>query len=58
VAGAPPGKREHILQWIEEAAFEATRTKRIALAVEKALERAERNLLRREQPGQARRSFA
>ena len=54
----PPGKREHILQWIEEAAFEATRTKRIALAVEKALERAERILLRGEEQGRARRSSA
>jgi uncharacterized protein YdeI (YjbR/CyaY-like superfamily) len=38
----PPGKREHILAWIEQAAHEATRVKRIALAVEKAEERREK----------------
>ena len=38
----PPGKREHILSWIGQAAHEATRVKRIALAVEKAEERREK----------------
>jgi hypothetical protein len=38
----PPGKREHILAWIDEAAREPTRVKRIALAVEKAEERREK----------------
>jgi len=38
----PPGKREHILAWIEDAARETTRVKRIALAVEKAEERREK----------------
>jgi hypothetical protein len=38
----PAGKREHILAWIEEAARETTRLKRIAVAVEKAEERREK----------------
>jgi hypothetical protein len=38
----PPGKREHILAWIDEASREPTRVKRIALAVEKAEERREK----------------
>jgi hypothetical protein len=38
----PPGKREHILAWIDQAAHEATRVKRIVLAVEKAEERREK----------------
>jgi hypothetical protein len=40
----PPGKREHILRWIEEAVHEATREKRVARAVEEALARHERNV--------------
>lgn len=40
----PPGKREHILRWIEEAVHELTREKRIARAVEEALARHERNI--------------
>jgi hypothetical protein len=39
----PPGKREHIVRWIEEATFEATRAKRVALAVETAAGRAEKD---------------
>lgn len=33
----PPGKREHILGWIEKAVHEETRRKRIARSVEEAL---------------------
>ena len=40
----PPGKREHILQWIEQAVHEATRAKRVARAVEEALARHERRI--------------
>jgi hypothetical protein len=40
----PPGKREHILRWIDEAVHEPTREKRIARAVEEALARHERNV--------------
>jgi hypothetical protein len=36
-AALPPGKRHEILQWIEAAAREATRAKRVARAVEEAL---------------------
>jgi hypothetical protein len=39
----PPGKREHILRWIDEAVHEP-REKRIARAVEEALARHERNV--------------
>lgn len=35
--GMPPGKREHILKWVESAVHEATREKRIARLVEEAL---------------------
>jgi uncharacterized protein YdeI (YjbR/CyaY-like superfamily) len=38
----PAGKREHILAWIDEAAREPTRAKRIALTVEKAEARREK----------------
>jgi uncharacterized protein YdeI (YjbR/CyaY-like superfamily) len=37
----PPGKREHILRWIDEAVHEATREKRVARAVQEALARRE-----------------
>jgi hypothetical protein len=40
----PPGKREHILRWIDEAVHEPTREKRVARAVEEALARHERNV--------------
>jgi len=40
----PPGKREHILRWIEQAAHEATREKRVARAVEEALARHEKHI--------------
>jgi hypothetical protein len=40
----PPGKREHILRWIEQAVHEATRAKRVARAVEEALARRERRI--------------
>jgi uncharacterized protein YdeI (YjbR/CyaY-like superfamily) len=40
----PPGKREHILHWIDEAAHETTRAKRVVRAVEEALARHERNI--------------
>jgi uncharacterized protein YdeI (YjbR/CyaY-like superfamily) len=43
----PPGKREHILHWIDEAAHEETRAKRVVRAVQEALARHERNLDRR-----------
>jgi hypothetical protein len=39
-----PGKREHILEWIERAAFEATREKRIAQTVEITLAKREKRL--------------
>jgi uncharacterized protein YdeI (YjbR/CyaY-like superfamily) len=42
--GMPPGKREHILAWVEKAAHEATREKRIARSVEEALKVHERKL--------------
>ena len=38
----PPGKREHILRWIDEAVHEATRAKRIGRAVAEALARYEK----------------
>jgi hypothetical protein len=40
----PPGKREHILRWIEQAVHEATRAKRVARAVEEALARREKRI--------------
>jgi hypothetical protein len=40
----PPGKREHILRWIEQAAHETTREKRVARAVEEALARHEKRI--------------
>jgi hypothetical protein len=35
----PPGKQNHIIEWIERAAREATREMRVAMAVEVALKR-------------------
>jgi hypothetical protein len=40
----PPGKREHILRWIDEAVHETTRDKRVGRAVQEALARHERNV--------------
>jgi uncharacterized protein YdeI (YjbR/CyaY-like superfamily) len=40
----PPGKREHILRWIEQAAHETTRRKRVVRAVEEALARHEKRI--------------
>lgn len=40
----PPGKREHILKYIDGAVHETTRAKRIGQAVEVALARHEQNL--------------
>jgi hypothetical protein len=40
----PPGKREHILKYIDAAVHEPTREKRIGQAVEVALARHERNV--------------
>jgi hypothetical protein len=40
----PPGKREHIVRWIEKAAQETTRQKRVARAVEEALARHEKRI--------------
>jgi uncharacterized protein YdeI (YjbR/CyaY-like superfamily) len=40
----PPGKREHIVRWIEKAAQETTRQKRVARAVEEALARHEKRV--------------
>ncbi len=45
--GMPPGKREHILSYVERAAREATRAKRIALTVEWAAEHQERRVDRK-----------
>jgi uncharacterized protein YdeI (YjbR/CyaY-like superfamily) len=42
--GMPPGKREHILAWVEKAVAEATRLKRIARSVEEALKVHERQV--------------
>jgi hypothetical protein len=39
----PPGKREHILKWIDDAAREETRAKRVARAVEEAVRRREKD---------------
>jgi hypothetical protein len=46
-AGMPPGKREHILSWVEKAVHEATREKRIARSVEEALKVHEKRVDRR-----------
>jgi hypothetical protein len=46
-ASLPPGKREHIIGYIERAAHDATRSKRIAQAVEVTEKRRERQLARR-----------
>jgi hypothetical protein len=40
----PPGKREHIVKWIEKAVHDTTRAKRIALAVDVAVARHERRV--------------
>jgi hypothetical protein len=40
----PPGKREHILKWVESAAHEATREKRLARSVEEALRAHEKTM--------------
>jgi phage baseplate assembly protein W len=40
----PPGKREHIVRWIDKAAQETTRQKRVARAVEEALARHEKRI--------------
>jgi len=40
----PPGKREHILKWIEQAVHEATRAKRVGAAVVEAHARREKNI--------------
>jgi Bacteriocin-protection, YdeI or OmpD-Associated/Domain of unknown function (DUF1905) len=40
----PPGKREHLVRWIDEAAHETTRQKRVARAVEEALARHEKRI--------------
>ncbi len=45
--GMPPGKREHILAWVERAVHETTREKRIARSVEEALKVHERKVDRR-----------
>ncbi len=42
--GMPPGKREHILAWVEKAVQETTRAKRIARSVEEALKVHERKV--------------
>src|SRR5215471_18129750 len=42
--GMPPGKREHILKWVEAAVHEATREKRIARSVEEALRAHEKQM--------------
>lgn len=40
----PPGKREHILGWVEKAVHEVTREKRIARSVEEASKMHERKV--------------
>jgi hypothetical protein len=40
----PPGKREHIVKWIDQAVHDATRAKRIALAVDVAIARREKRV--------------
>ena len=43
----PPGKRDHILRWVEAAVHETTRQKRIARSVEEALRKHEKRIDRR-----------
>ena len=52
----PPGKREHILKWIERAVHETTRAKRVALAVESAVARREKRVDRVSSRGRGARS--
>jgi hypothetical protein len=40
----PPGKREHILSWVEAAVHETTRRKRIDRSVEEALRKHEKRI--------------
>jgi hypothetical protein len=40
----PPGKREHIVKWIEQAVHETTRAKRVLRAVEEAHVRREKRI--------------
>jgi hypothetical protein len=40
----PPGKREHILKWIEDAVHEETRRKRIVKAIEVTQKRREKRI--------------
>ncbi len=50
----PPGKREHIVRWIEQAVHETTRAKRVARAVEVTRVRREKRVDR--EAARARRS--
>jgi uncharacterized protein YdeI (YjbR/CyaY-like superfamily) len=43
----PPGRRDHVVRWIDDAVHEATRAKRIAKTVEVALGEREKRLDRR-----------
>jgi hypothetical protein len=43
-ASFPAGKREHIVRWIEDAVHEATRVKRIAMAVQVTQRRREKGV--------------
>jgi hypothetical protein len=49
----PPGKREHILKWIEQAVHDDTRAKRVARAVEEALARREKRIDREARRGRS-----
>jgi hypothetical protein len=40
----PPGKREHIVKWIEQAVHETTREKRVLRAIEEAHARREKRI--------------
>jgi hypothetical protein len=40
----PPGKREHIVKWIEQAVHETTRAKRVLRAIEEAHVRREKRI--------------
>jgi hypothetical protein len=40
----PPGKREHLVRWVDEAAHETTRQKRVARVVEETLARHEKRI--------------
>jgi hypothetical protein len=40
----PPGKREHIIKWIDDAVHESTREKRVARAVQEALAHHEKHI--------------